>query len=61
MQQDIHAIYSIPVFEADAHNFIERHTSSDIAGKYNLFNIGFVWNGKSGKKVILIDQNARRF
>ena len=31
MQQDIHAIYSIPVFEADAHNFIERHTSSDIA------------------------------
>ena len=29
--------------------------------KYNLFNIGFVWNGKSGKKVILIDQNACRF
>ena len=56
MLQDIHAIYSIPVFEADAHNFIKWHSC-----KYNLFNIGFVWNGKSGKKVILIDQNAHRF
>ena len=35
---------------------IKRHSC-----KYNLFSIGFVWNGKSGKKVILVDQNAHRF
>ena len=38
-----------------------KETPMPSSCKYNLFNIGFVWNDKSGKKVILIEQNAHRF